>query len=194
MRNETRMMFVENQGADGVPMKVVASYSHTIQHPGSKSPEEKKLQFTIAEPHISVRNATHYVKPIQKVAPSSIQSQASKLVNKKPRMKEQQPPPPQQQEQQQLPQPQQQQQQQLPSPSQQLQPPPQQFQQSSRQPQPLPPPQQQMIPFFLIPTETEHSQDGSLNSYAQLLQNLYGTAVNKYSPLAPGTNYKKEYT
>jgi hypothetical protein len=179
MRNETRMMFVENQGQNGVPMKVMASYSHTIQHPGSTSPDEGKLHSN-TEPQSSVKNITYYLKPVQ--------SAKSEHLNPLNVRAQQTPPPtpspPQHQLQlaslQQLQPPQQ-----IQTPSQQLQPPPAPQSQPPQRLQPLPQPKEPSFPKFFTPNKFERRQDGSLNSYSQLLQHLYGTALNEHSPIAP---------
>jgi hypothetical protein len=145
MRNEKRLMFVENQGEDGVPMKVMASYSHIIQHPGSKAEHKDKTSSTEAEALDSVRvnstTTTDAWNPIQKVLPPNINSQVRTLMARKSSKKK----------------------------------------------------QQQIIPFFVIPIETEQSEDKSINSYAQLKEKLYGSAINKPYPVAADTSndYKK---
>jgi hypothetical protein len=92
MRNEKRLMFVENQGGDGVPMKLMASYSHTIQHPGSKTEHKNRTSTTEAkllDSH-TVNSTANSFNPIQKVLPSNVNSQPLKLVAGKTRNSKQQ--------------------------------------------------------------------------------------------------------
>ena len=74
MRNETRLMFVENEGEDGVPMKVMASYSHTIQHPGGNTSHKSEYPSTRTELSSTgtVKERTSSQKQLQEVDSSNI--------------------------------------------------------------------------------------------------------------------------
>ena len=224
-RNETRLMFVENEGEDGVPMKVVASYSHTIQHPGgnmshrSEYPSTRTALSSIGR----VKDVTNSRKQLQEVDSSNIQPQSLKFVNEKPEEKEQKHQQQQQQQHQQLQhqaqqqqpynqkhqhQQQQQQQHQLQQQPYQKQQPQQhqqkneyhhnqqqqqeQQQEEEQQEQQRQDQHKEIVPFLLLPTETHQPQVESRNSYNQLMENLYGTALRRYHRIRIGKSYNKQ--
>jgi hypothetical protein len=144
VRNETRLVFVENQAGNSVPTKLMASYSHTIQHPETETVYTNKDPITkTVVPHTdTVKDTTNSWKPDQEVLPANINPQVHKLANDKSENKEK---------------------------------------------------QQQIIPFFLLSTETENDQDASLSSYTQLREKLYGTSINNFYPFATDVNFKEKH-
>ncbi|XP_069686406.1 uncharacterized protein [Periplaneta americana] len=69
--DEKKLMFVEDQGEDTAPVKLMASYSHTIQHPGGTvTHKDNKPDGAVILPGLGIIVAAPNAwKPVQKTTP-----------------------------------------------------------------------------------------------------------------------------